>query len=376
MTATSRVRGDDGGGRGGPRRLRRVRARPAAGVRPLRVPPHRRRARGGGPRAERVRKVYRRWDAIQGFPDAYVRRTIVNEHASWWRRTWRHREVVDSRLVEVLDPVAAQVASRDAEVWARVVGLPRQQRAVVVLRHVRGPHRGPDRRGAGLHGGHGEEPRVSGARCAPRDAAGGGAMSADEQVLREALRARAEGVDTVDDFVLPSVGLARRRARRAPGHGGDGRRARRGRHLRRDLGCDIEHADARTGSGDRDERTTRADPDADSDGVHALAERDPHLHPVVDEHGLRRHRALGHGRHHPPGVRNHRHGGGAPSHGVRAARLGRRSRRDGRRLPGRRPLADRRRRRRRPRRPRPPDARCRRAATAASCPGRMLWTGR
>ena len=40
-------------------------------------------------------------------------------------------------------------------------------------------------------------------------------MSADEQVLREALRARAEGVDTVDDFVLPSVGLARRRARRA-----------------------------------------------------------------------------------------------------------------------------------------------------------------
>jgi len=26
-------------------------------------------------------------------------------------------------------------------------------------------------------------------------------MSTDEQVLREALRARAEGVDTVDDFV-------------------------------------------------------------------------------------------------------------------------------------------------------------------------------
>ena len=40
-------------------------------------------------------------------------------------------------------------------------------------------------------------------------------MSADEQVLREALRARAEQVDTVDDFILPSVGLARRRARRA-----------------------------------------------------------------------------------------------------------------------------------------------------------------
>jgi RNA polymerase sigma-70 factor (sigma-E family) len=80
-------------------------------------------------------KVYRRWDSIHGFPDAYVRRTIVNEHASWWRRTWRHREVVDSRLVEVLDPAAGEVAGRDAELWARVVGLPRQQRAVVVLRY-------------------------------------------------------------------------------------------------------------------------------------------------------------------------------------------------------------------------------------------------
>ena len=39
-------------------------------------------------------------------------------------------------------------------------------------------------------------------------------MSGDEQVLREALRARAEDVDTVGDFLPPSVGLARRRARR------------------------------------------------------------------------------------------------------------------------------------------------------------------
>jgi RNA polymerase sigma-70 factor (sigma-E family) len=80
-------------------------------------------------------KVYRRWDAIQGFPDAYVRRTIINENASRWRRAWRHREVVDSPLVEALEPPGQEVAGRDAELWARVLGLPRQQRAVVVLRY-------------------------------------------------------------------------------------------------------------------------------------------------------------------------------------------------------------------------------------------------
>ena len=80
-------------------------------------------------------KVYRRWDDIHGFPDAYVRRTIINEHASWWRRTWRHREVVDGPLVEVLDRAAGEVAGHDAELWARVADLPRQQRAVVVLRY-------------------------------------------------------------------------------------------------------------------------------------------------------------------------------------------------------------------------------------------------
>ena len=40
-------------------------------------------------------------------------------------------------------------------------------------------------------------------------------MNRDEQAIRDALRARAEHVDAVDDFVGPSVRLARRRARRA-----------------------------------------------------------------------------------------------------------------------------------------------------------------
>lgn len=80
-------------------------------------------------------RVYRRWHAIQGSPDAYVRRTIVNEHATWWRRTWRHREVVSSPLVSVTDVPTWDTAAHDHGLWARIAALPRQQRAVVVLRY-------------------------------------------------------------------------------------------------------------------------------------------------------------------------------------------------------------------------------------------------
>ncbi len=80
-------------------------------------------------------RVYRRWSAIEGTADAYVRRAIVNEHRSRWRRTWRHREVVSSPLVSVVDLAADPVGGRDDELWAIVSGLPRQQRATVVLRY-------------------------------------------------------------------------------------------------------------------------------------------------------------------------------------------------------------------------------------------------
>lgn len=79
-------------------------------------------------------RVYRKWSTIHGSQDAYVRQAIVNEHRSRWRRLWRHREVVSSPLVSVVDGVAAAPAAHDDEMWARVARLPRQQRAVVVLR--------------------------------------------------------------------------------------------------------------------------------------------------------------------------------------------------------------------------------------------------
>lgn len=34
-------------------------------------------------------KAWAAWHRIEGDPDRYVYRIIVNTHASWWRRRWR-----------------------------------------------------------------------------------------------------------------------------------------------------------------------------------------------------------------------------------------------------------------------------------------------
>jgi RNA polymerase sigma-70 factor (sigma-E family) len=66
-------------------------------------------------------------------PDAYVRKMLVNQHLSWWRRK-RNREVVVSAVTEtpVPDPSSA-VDDRD-QVWKLLSGLPNRQRAVLALR--------------------------------------------------------------------------------------------------------------------------------------------------------------------------------------------------------------------------------------------------
>lgn len=82
-------------------------------------------------------KAYGKWDHIRTVdaPDAYIRRILVNEHTSWWRRAWRHQERTDSELIRVIDPAAAAQAGHDAELWAHVRTLPPQQRAAVVCRY-------------------------------------------------------------------------------------------------------------------------------------------------------------------------------------------------------------------------------------------------
>ncbi|MDP2774093.1 MAG: SigE family RNA polymerase sigma factor [Nocardioides sp.] len=66
-------------------------------------------------------------------PDAYVRRMVVNAHVSRWRRSGRRElSVAEVRDSTVRDP--AEAIARDDAVWRVCSGLPRQQRAAVVLR--------------------------------------------------------------------------------------------------------------------------------------------------------------------------------------------------------------------------------------------------
>lgn len=65
-------------------------------------------------------------------PDAYVRRMVVNEHVSGWRRAGRREVAVAEVRSRSVDPMAL-VDEADA-VWRVCSTLPRQQRAAVVLR--------------------------------------------------------------------------------------------------------------------------------------------------------------------------------------------------------------------------------------------------
>ena len=80
-------------------------------------------------------KTYLTWDRLRdrGAVDSYVRRIIVNENTSMWRRAWKRRERTSEVLPDrgTVDP---DVESRDA-MWRVVQSLPPRQRAAVVLRY-------------------------------------------------------------------------------------------------------------------------------------------------------------------------------------------------------------------------------------------------
>jgi RNA polymerase sigma-70 factor (sigma-E family) len=83
-------------------------------------------------------RLYPRWDALAaqtGSIGAYVRRAVTNEHISW-RRRWstRHVKLVDDGELPDIGVVGIPEA-RDDELWQRLLSLPPQQRAAVVLRY-------------------------------------------------------------------------------------------------------------------------------------------------------------------------------------------------------------------------------------------------
>ena len=82
-------------------------------------------------------KLYLSWDRVRDREhlDAYVRRIMVNENNSLWRRAWKRREVPTDEVPE-RSPVHDCYDEGDGDaVWALVQTLPRKARAVVVLRY-------------------------------------------------------------------------------------------------------------------------------------------------------------------------------------------------------------------------------------------------
>ncbi|MBP2328461.1 RNA polymerase sigma-70 factor (sigma-E family) [Kibdelosporangium banguiense] len=83
-------------------------------------------------------RAFERWDRISAMaePNAYVRRMVVNEYLSWRRRLTRTSPRAEVEPMVIADG-AHERAERDAMI-RRLAGLPRKQRAAVVLRYYAG----------------------------------------------------------------------------------------------------------------------------------------------------------------------------------------------------------------------------------------------
>lgn len=83
-------------------------------------------------------RAFERWERISAMaePNAYVRRMIVNEYLSWRRRSIRTSPRAEVEPSVITDG-ANDRAERDAMI-RRLAGLPRKQRAAVVLRYYAG----------------------------------------------------------------------------------------------------------------------------------------------------------------------------------------------------------------------------------------------
>src|SRR6478735_10697367 len=82
-------------------------------------------------------KLYLSWDKVRdhGAIDGYVRRILVNEHNSLWRRAWKRREHAQEQPVLDRPVHDAPDDGTGSELWTLVQTLPRKARAVVVLRY-------------------------------------------------------------------------------------------------------------------------------------------------------------------------------------------------------------------------------------------------
>ena len=88
-------------------------------------------------------KAWFAWRRIDGNPEPYVRRILVNTYASWWRRKWNGEHPTDE-LPEHAPPRDA--ATEPTDLWTRHGAAPAPAARGRGPALLRGPHRGPDRR--------------------------------------------------------------------------------------------------------------------------------------------------------------------------------------------------------------------------------------
>lgn len=84
-------------------------------------------------------RLYRAWPRLEtesAAPDAYLRKILVNTRRSWWQVRWRREEPVASVPETADDADPADRYAVGALVRSALAGLPRQQRAVLVLRYI------------------------------------------------------------------------------------------------------------------------------------------------------------------------------------------------------------------------------------------------
>lgn len=82
-------------------------------------------------------KLYLSWDKVQRreLIDGYVRRILVNENNSLWRRSWKRREVTTEYLPDSPAPTQEADDGQGDALWEFVQTLPKKQRAAIVLRY-------------------------------------------------------------------------------------------------------------------------------------------------------------------------------------------------------------------------------------------------
>jgi len=82
-------------------------------------------------------KLYLSWDKVhrRELVDGYVRRILVNENNSLWRRAWKRREVTTDQVPDTVGVRDRTDGGERAALWEFVQTLPKKQRAVIVLRY-------------------------------------------------------------------------------------------------------------------------------------------------------------------------------------------------------------------------------------------------